>query len=77
MLAAAGIIITATVIAMIEVPSLLNEKFKKELWVFCLLLTFATGLSVAMSVGFEIPNPFDFILMVFKPVGDLIFGLLE
>ncbi|WP_227940051.1 hypothetical protein [Alkalihalobacillus deserti] len=77
MLAAAGIIMTAIVIAMFEVPSLLKNKFKKELWVFGLLLTFATGLNVAMCVDVKIPNPLDFMTMVFKPVSDLIFSSLE
>jgi hypothetical protein len=68
---------TAIVIAMMEMPYLIKNKFKKELWVFCLLLIFATGLNIALSVDVKIPNPLDFFTIVYKPVYDLIFSLFE
>jgi hypothetical protein len=52
-----------------------KNKLKKDLWVFCLLLIFATGVNIALSV--KIPNPLDFLTIVYKPVYDLIFSLFE
>lgn len=77
MLASAGILIAAVIIMIIEVPSLLKKRQKKELWVFGILLLLGTGLSIAESLQVDIPNPLDGIAIVYKPFSDFLFGLLE
>ena len=70
-LAVGGIIIA------IEVPSLLKQKEKKELWIFSILLLVAIGLSIAQSLRVTLPNPLDWIAYVYKPLSELVFGWLE
>ncbi|WP_223067190.1 hypothetical protein [Paenibacillus caui] len=65
------------VIMIIEVPPLLNNGMKKELWVFGILLLLAAGLSIAEGLQLGIPNPLDGIAVIFKPFRDLLFGLLK
>jgi uncharacterized BrkB/YihY/UPF0761 family membrane protein len=72
MLAAVGYIITATIIAIMEVPQLIKNKLKKELWVFSLLLALATGLSVAISLNIKIPSPIEFMSLILKPLSELL-----
>ncbi|MCY9548055.1 hypothetical protein [Lysinibacillus xylanilyticus] len=68
-----GIFLIAAVILWIEVPPLLEKKYKKELFVFSILLAIGVGLSVTFFV-FEkpIPNPFDILTIIFKPLNDFI-----
>jgi len=77
MLVSLGILIVAVVIAMIEVPSLVRKKARKDLWVFGFLLLLGTGSGIALSLQFEIPNPLDWIAYVMKPFSDFLFGLWE
>lgn len=69
--------VLAVVIAIIEVPSLLKKKLKRELWVFSILLLFGGGLSIAQSLHMEIPNPVDWIAFIYKPFSDFIYGFLK
>ena len=70
MLNSVGILLVAAVILFIEVPSLLEKKYKKELIVFSILLTVGVGLGVAYSIGIKIPNPVDFLTFIYKPLHD-------
>ncbi|WP_141430992.1 hypothetical protein [Bacillus sp. 03113] len=72
-----GIFVAAIVIVLIEVPTLLKKGFKKELWVFSILLLFGIGLSIAEALDAKIPNPLDWIAFVFKPFSDFLFDLLK
>ncbi|MEW9672510.1 hypothetical protein [Ammoniphilus sp. 3BR4] len=72
-----GIILVALAIIMIEVPHLLKKGFKKELWTFSILLLFGTGLSIAKGLQADLPNPLDWIAAFYKPMNDLLFGLLK
>ncbi|MCF6094967.1 hypothetical protein L1765_13455 [Microaerobacter geothermalis] len=71
-----GILFIAGIIALIEVPSLLKKNLKKELWVFSILLFIGTGLSIVEGLQINLPNPLDWITIIYKPLSDLIFGLL-
>ncbi|MBO1515439.1 hypothetical protein [Metabacillus bambusae] len=73
----AGILLVATLIIVLEVPPLLEKKQKKESWVFSLLLLFGVGLSIAESLDLNIPNPLDWIAIIYKPLSDLIMSLLK
>ncbi len=77
MWAIAGIITATAAIAIIEIPSLWRKKWKKELWAFSILLLFGAGLSFALSLHANIPNPLDWITFVYKPLIDALSGLLK
>lgn len=72
MLKSVGILLVAAVILYIEVPSLLEKKYKKELIVFSILLAFGVGLGIALSFGKSIPNPIDLLTFIYKPLHDAI-----
>jgi len=72
MLNSLGILLVATVIVFIEVPSLLEKKQKKELIVFSILLFIGVTLSILRAFGINIPNPLDLLTFIFKPMNDLI-----
>lgn len=72
-----GVLAAAGIIALIEIPSLLKKKLKRELWTFSILLLFGTGLSIALGLQVEIPNPIDWIIAVHKLMSDFIFSLLK
>lgn len=73
----AGILVITVMIIIKEVPTLLRNKLKKELWVFSILLLFGTGLSIAQGLQKEIPNPIDWISFIYKPLSDLISSFLK
>ena len=67
MVAILGILFIALIMLMIEVPSLLKSKQKKELWAFSILLFLGVGLSITKSLGINL-NPSDWIAIVIKPL---------
>ncbi|CAG7655936.1 hypothetical protein ACFQI7_16390 [Paenibacillus allorhizosphaerae] len=67
-----GVLLAAAVIGLIEIPSLVRRKLKKELVCFSLLLLLATGFSIAKSMQLQIPNPLDWITVVYQPMSDAI-----
>jgi hypothetical protein len=71
-----GVFLVAILIIILEVPLLWKKRKKKELWVFSLLLLFGVGLSIAEGFDLDIPNPFDWIAFIFKPLSDLLMSLL-
>lgn len=77
MVAVAGILVIVGVIIAIDVPSLLRKKEKKELWVFFILLLIGTSLSIAQALHIKIPNPVDWITVIYQPLSDLIETLLK
>jgi hypothetical protein len=66
----AGILVIAILIAANDVPSL--TKKKKDLWVFSILLLLGTGISVAEVLHVGIPNPLDWIAVVYQPFSNWI-----
>jgi len=72
-----GIIAATIAIAMIEVPSLVKRRLHKELWVFFTLLLFGAGLSIAQSMHMNIPNPLEWIKLIYMPLSDAIMGFLK
>lgn len=45
---------------------------KKEIWTFSILLFISTTLCIAVALKVKIPNPFDLIIVIFKPMGEFI-----
>lgn len=69
-----GILLIAVIILVIEVPPLRKKKHKKELIVFSILLAIGVGLSIAQALGKTIPNPMEFLKLVYKPINDFFVG---
>lgn len=63
----AGVLATAGICAVIEIPSLIGHK--KDLWVFSVILVLATVLCSAAALRLPVPNPLDGIAAIFRPVG--------
>ncbi|WP_176538645.1 hypothetical protein [Bacillus cereus] len=76
-MAVAGIFVIVAVIIAIDVPFLLKEKLKGELWVFSILLLLGTLLSVAEALNVKIPNPLDWITVIYAPLYYVIEELLR
>jgi hypothetical protein len=66
-----GILAVTAVIAMLEVPALWKQKLVKELWIFAILLLTGAGLSFALVMHVNIPNPLDFLTWIYKPISDV------
>jgi hypothetical protein len=77
MVAIIGIILTVTVGALLEVPSLLRKKMKKELRIYAILLVVSTTLSILLAAHVKLPNPLDWIIAIYKPVSDAVLKLLS
>ncbi|ULL14853.1 hypothetical protein DVH26_10590 [Paenibacillus sp. H1-7] len=65
-------VITAVFIV-IEIPSLVRKQWRRELVTFFVLLFLGAGLSIALSLRVQIPNPLDWIRVVFGPISKAIF----
>ncbi|HEK9100989.1 hypothetical protein KFD70_09585 [Bacillus pfraonensis] len=76
-MAVAGIFVIVAAIIAIDVPFLLKEKLKGELWLFSILLLLGTSLSVAKALNIKIPNPLDWITAIYKPLYYVIEELLR
>ncbi|PFG14991.1 hypothetical protein [Bacillus sp. es.036] len=61
-----GICISIVAIVLFERPLL--KKHKKDTYIFSILLFMAFGLSIAQSLDYHLPTPFDFITFLYKPV---------
>lgn len=70
-----GIVLVGIAVALLEVQPLLKKGLMKELWVFSILLLLGTGLGIAETWGKELPNPLDWMIVIYKPLTDTILGL--
>ncbi|WP_226654882.1 hypothetical protein [Pseudalkalibacillus hwajinpoensis] len=61
-----GLCVAIVAIVLFERPLL--KKHKKDSWIFSITLVIAFGLSIAQILEYELPTPFDFITVLFKPV---------
>ena len=77
MLISIGILLVAAIILWIEVPPLLEKKYKRELIVLSILLAIGVGISIPIAFGKSIPNPLDLITFVLKPLNDVISSLMK
>ncbi|GHI00422.1 hypothetical protein [Neobacillus kokaensis] len=72
MLGIAGVLVTALIIVIKEVPYLKRKKLKREAWAFSFLLLFAIGLGIAISLQLNIPNPRNGLTTIYKPLSELL-----
>ncbi|GHI01096.1 hypothetical protein [Neobacillus kokaensis] len=77
MLASIGIVVTALMMAVIEVPYLLRKRLKRELWAFSALLAFGTSLSILHVLKVPLPSPHEWIAFLYKPLSDVIYRTLQ
>ncbi|MDN4106423.1 hypothetical protein [Paenibacillus polymyxa] len=77
MLKAASIIVAGIIIACIETPMLLKNKFIKELWIFSLLLIVGVMLGVLQTLHLPVPNPTEIITVIFKPISNEILSIFK
>ncbi|MBP1992421.1 hypothetical protein [Paenibacillus eucommiae] len=69
----AGLIIVILLIALVQVPGMLRKKMIKDLAAYSVLLLFGTALFIGQILHLKIPNPVDFIIYLFEPLGKIIF----
>lgn len=67
-----GILIVAIGMVLYEVPSLIKKRFKKELWVFSILLMFGVFISILESLNIDMPNPSDWLTIIYSPFNSLL-----
>jgi len=72
-----GILILSIVVSIVEIPRLRKQNQKKELWVFSFLLLLAVGMGVSVTLHVNLPNPFDTITAIYKPLNDVIQSVLQ
>lgn len=72
-----GVFFLAFLIGLLEVPQLIQKKFKKELWVFFSLLVIGIGLGIARSIDLDLPSPLNLIITIYKPISEAIFKVLK
>ncbi|WP_106766201.1 hypothetical protein [Paenibacillus faecalis] len=66
------IIAVGAFIAWREVPSLFQNKQKKELWAFSVLLLFGLAAGITVQINRNVPSPLEWITLIFKPISDLL-----
>ncbi|MFF2890318.1 hypothetical protein [Paenibacillus sp. NPDC057967] len=77
MLAVGGILTTAVIIAMLELPGLWKKRQVKEIWLFSILLLLGTGVGIAESLHIPLPNPLDWVSYIYRPIGQLLDSALN
>lgn len=71
------IIFVCTGITLLEVPYLLRQGFKRELYAFAVLLLFGAGLGLAVAFRIKIPNPFKLIEVLYNPLSERIYTFFQ
>lgn len=72
-----GILLVGTLITLYEVPYLIKKKLTKELIVFFILLLIGMIFSILLSLEIKVPNPFDLIAFIYKPISDFLEWILK
>jgi hypothetical protein len=60
-----SILIVGFVVAAIEIPSLIQQKKRKELYAFSILLLAGISLNILVSIGIEVPTPLEWIKTIY------------
>lgn len=76
MLLCAAIFIVAILLAFYEIPPMLEKYLLKECVVFSVLLLIGTSLMMAFVLDVNLPNPSEGLLIIIKPLMNLIDYLL-
>ncbi len=65
------------ILCVVEIPKMLKSKEYRELVAFSIILFIGMFFTILKSLNIDIPNPADFVAMIYAPVVDLIKGALE
>ncbi|KQL35899.1 hypothetical protein [Psychrobacillus sp. FJAT-21963] len=71
MVSSIGILLLATVIVIMEVPSLVQKKLKKELIVFIILLVIGVVSGILYSFDVKKMSPVDILSYILQPIYNL------
>lgn len=71
------VLVFCSLICIVEIPKMWNNKEFKELSVFSILLCCGIVLAILKIVKIDIPNPADFIKFIYSPIVKLMKGALE
>jgi hypothetical protein len=72
-----GVIILTIGIIWMEVPSLLKKKQIKELLCFSLFLVSGAVTSLLGVMNIHLPNPYDWIEVIYSPITDWMNNILQ
>lgn len=67
----------SVILCVAEVPKMRRKKEYKELAVFSVILCFGIVIAVLKSLDITVPNPADFVDVIYSPVTSLMKGVLE
>lgn len=71
------IVAAAIVIVLMEVPYLRKNSSQKDLWVFYLMLGIGVAINGAQALKIPLPNPAEWMEIVFTPISSFVFRLLQ
>lgn len=71
MVSSVGILLLTAVIIIIEVPSLVQQKLKKELIVFIILLVIGVVSGILYSFDVNLMSPVDLLAYILQPIYNL------
>lgn len=71
------IVTAAIVIVLMEVPYLRKNSSQKDLWVFYLMLGIGVAINGAQALQVPLPNPAEWMEIVFTPISSFVFRLLQ
>lgn len=66
-----------TMLCIVKIPKMIQEKLYREVYVFCFLVFLGTLLAILKSLDSYIPNPSDWIAWVYSPVADIFKSILK
>ncbi|TXK84791.1 hypothetical protein [Paenibacillus sp. N3.4] len=72
-----GVFVLTIGIAALEVPYLRRKQMTKEMWIFFVILGAGCLLCILLGMRVPIPNPMDVITMIYKPISDFVFTILQ
>ncbi|MFP3125853.1 hypothetical protein OH784_24610 [Ectobacillus funiculus] len=72
-----GILFIGALITLLEVPSLKNKNHKKDIFMFFLLLSIGTMLTILVSLGIDIPTPLGVITKLYNPISSYLERVLS
>lgn len=72
-----AVLLFAGVLCVIEIPRMLQQHLIRELWVFSLLLFLGVSLVILQSLGFQLPNPSDWVAWVYAPISNWLREIMQ
>ncbi|MCM3288767.1 hypothetical protein M3661_01295 [Paenibacillus sp. MER 180] len=63
-----GSIVIAAITFLSESSRMKRQQLSKERWVLLIMLLIAAGFGIILGMKLRIPNPMDWIMMMFKPL---------